>query len=1335
MRSLKRLVIRSTALSACGLAVFASGFPTGEFGLQSANAQLPGLQRTRSDSDRNPGVPEYETSKAQLVFISARWDTILEKVAKETGSTLVADKVPAGRFSHQDFHRYSRKEAVRILNDELEKHNFRLIEKNQFLVLIELASTRQEYRRAELGANYYGTTRPQSGTGSGETHLRQHATPPSQLRPRQRIGEDVTPRGVQDSKVLPAEYDRFGSRSPSSRFTEAVSERASQYGQPQRFTPRTPSPVRPAAFQEYDKSAAEEAAKKAASKNELDALRVTTVRYKPKTRDAQAISKSLYNAFRNRAEIIDKGPGGLPSIRVFSPKDVKGMSKALFTIGVDLTGNELILEGPQGQLRSVSKIIALLDATPKKPNETTQLISTNKDARQVAANLQPAVNQLVAQNDAADEPPAVAGAANPPATSDDLGAGIRSDVSVEALEELGLMIIKGNQADVDAVMAIIAKIEEYSARTAPDIHLRIIEHVDSAALAQLLTTVYEQLSEARGQSTIQRPDISIIPVGSPNAVLILSSPTDLESVNALIDELDQPIKPDTSFKVFRLQHAIASQMETMLEDFYSRQGTGGGAAALAERTGLMARIKIVADVRTNSVVVLAQPNDLKEIALLISKLDTAEAGAVTQVKIIELKHAVAEELADSLSQIIQSTLNPPQQGAGQAGGFGGAFGGQGSQQLQEVRSSILEFLTEDGSKMRSGILSDIRINGDARSNTLVITAPAASMPLLLQLAKKLDRPASAVATIRHFRLKNADATQATDLLNELFGDQTTANTNVGVQLAGAEEASSVIPMRFSVDTRTNSVIAVGTQEALEVVEALMYRLDGGNLTNHRTTLIKLKNIAAATVATVVSTFLQNQLDAVSQAGLSSAAEQIEQQVFFQSEDTTNTLLISATPQYFDQVREMVLTLDKEQPQVVIQAMIAEVTLTDNDEFGIDLGVQDPIFFERSASTGSGNFDFPNAGLPNATSFRPGAVAGQALSSLGVGRTSSAAGFGGLVLTASSEYLNVLLRALQSHRHVEILSRPQIRTLDNQEALLSLESTQQRISGFNVNSVTGALSPIVSDITAETSLQVTPTISPDGNVLLSLIAIKSSFRDGKPIETEDGTSFTSIGTDESRVETTIVVADQQTVVLGGLITRTDSTEIRKVPWIGDVPWLGNAFKFQSASLERKELMIFLTPRIVRTHTDNELLKQIEAERMSYTECNVEALHGPIFAVPPQQRVDPNSGIISIPAPGEMRMQPRMGQPLPMPLPGNAPLPPAPGAAAIDGGIPTSSIPARPIQHVRGQNLPAKQEKSAVLRNYERVFNRSNWFGIRNKKGRASLSSTTPNVNATVGRRGF
>ena len=198
---------------------------------------------------------------------------------------------------------------------------------------------------------------------------------------------------------------------------------------------------------------------------------------------------------------------------------------------------------------------------------------------------------------------------------------------------------------------------------------------------------------------------------------------------------------------------------------------------------------------------LAKPNDLRDIAALIKTLDIYDSASVAAVRVIELRHSAAEDLANTVNQIIQSVLNPPQLGQGQLGqAFLGFGGGNASQALREVRSAVLEYLVVDDENertLRSGILADIRINGDPRSNTIVVTAPRESLDLVEELVKRLDKPSSSVATIKHFVLKNADANSVTNLLNELFGDQTVGqNQQVGVQLAGAESAASVVPLEL-----------------------------------------------------------------------------------------------------------------------------------------------------------------------------------------------------------------------------------------------------------------------------------------------------------------------------------------------------------------------------------------------------------------------------------------------------------------------------------------------------------------------------------------------------------
>lgn len=1197
-----------------------------------AQSQRPhrfiGVSRTAAEETQSSSSSTQETS-IRLNFLSKDWGSVLEKVAEGTGSVLVADRLPTGKFSRQDFHKYSRTEAVRILNEELARKDYRLLEKGKYLVLINLAAARPDYRRpvteveprremplktavSDIGLNGRQTTYQQSSTTIEPRRSRQAvARQYRELRPAKKPAT-LTP--YRDQQVV--------------RRAGAIRQLA--------FQDDTAAP-------ESREGDARPAATDAQQNNDRDneLIRQTFV---PKQQTARHISSSLYKAFQERAEIVDEGPDGLPAMQVFtspSPDAPDKPRRIIFVMGVDVARNELLVEGPRAQVERVVRLLQRMDAAPQSDGESTRVVATDKGASDVAANLKPAVDRMASQNKGGPQPQTAVDRQDGQGNQlPDLIGGIRGEVSIEAMEDLGVLIIKGNQTDVDSVMAIINQIESLSAAAAPDIHLRMLENIDGGALAELLTTVYEQLNEARGQTQQQQGQLAIFAVGRPNAVLIMAPTQDLEAILALIDELDKPVEPQTSFAVFKIKHGIASLIEQKLEEFYSREG-GTGANAANDRPGLSTRIKIVTDSRTNSLIVLAQPNDLKEVEQVIAELDSHDSGAVNQVEVFELRHAVAEELATTISTILQSVLNPPTLGQGQiTQAFLGVGGGTGTQELREVRSAVLEYLVSDGEQMRkvrSGILADIRVTGDARSNTIVVTAPAESMELLAAIIRRLDKPASSVATIKHFTLKNADATSTADLLNELFGDQTTAQgTQVGVQLAGAENASSVIPLRFSTDVRTNSIVAVGTAEALEVVEALIFRLDDSDIRQRQTTIIRMKNAPAVDIAAAVTNFLQQQADLLqSEQDLISAFEFVDQQVILQAEEYTNSLLISATPRYFEQVREMVLKLDAELPQVVIQTMIVEVVLEDDDQFGVELGIQDSLLFGRgmapdpvldmagniiggTVAPGSPGFGFNSNGLPNSsTGGLPGNVAGQALSTFGVGRTSEDLGFGGLVLSAGSESVSILLRALAANRHMEILSRPQIRTLDNRPALIRMVREQQVIDGFNTNQV-GSLNPLLADKEAGITLSVTPTISPDGNILISLTAEKSQFVPGAgaALLFDDAGNVVSrgIARDLTQAETTVVVADEQTIVLGGLITKSEDTITRKVPWLGDLPMVGQAFRFDSHSHRRTELLIFMTPRIIKSEEYNETHKQIEASRIHFTESVAEEIHGPLYGIP-------------------------------------------------------------------------------------------------------------------------
>ena len=1228
---------KSLGLSLVTVALGLTLQPANEACAQSRFSSSRLSRNSSQKSEAKPAASQAEEATIKLNFYSKTWDQVLQEVAQSTDAVLVADKIPRGRYSRQDFRNYSQSEAVRILNGELEKQDFRIIQKGKYLVVLNLPAARPEYSRLQIESPEQAPAGTSLGTARVQDNQRSTQRPASSFAQR----PPNTPANQFQQTPRQRAFER-------SSVTINPSQPTNGRDASQNYQPRTQR-ARPGAIRQLNY---ENSGEGGAFAPEQEPQKTVRQLFEPRARTARSLAATLYGAFRERAKIVEEGPDGLPAMRVYSPEDKANPDKPasiVFTVAADVEANEILVEGPADQVARVVRLLERLDVAPAANGESTRLVPTQTSAGDIAANLRPAVNRMVAQNDGGPMPPTNGGGEDPGDDSlPDLVGGIRGNVDVEAMDELGVLILKGNTSDVDAVMEIIRQIEELSARSAPDIHLRLLENVDSVALAELLTEVYDELNQARGRTQTQSPQIGIIAVGRPNAVLILSPEDDLESIETLIDELDQPVPNHATFVVVKVKNGIASSISDIIEETWQ------------ERFGLENRPRLSADARTNSVVAIGTKADLQEVVALIEQLDTQESGAVSEVQVVELRHSVAEELAGTVNEIMQSILNPPQLGQGQLGQAFLGFGGNSSQALREVRSAVLEYLVGEGEearKIRSGILADIRLTADSRSNTIVVASPRESMELVLALIARLDRPASSVASIKHFSLKNADAESTRLLLDELFGAETTGTNDVGIQLAGAEKASSVIPLKFSVDARTNSIVAVGTAEALQVVEALIFRLDDSDIRQRQTTIIRLKNAPAADIATAIDSFLGSQIELLAnQDDLISAFELVEREVIVQAETYTNSLLISATSRYFDQIRDMVLTLDKELPQVVIQAMLVEVVLEDADEFGIELGLQDSLLFSRGlggGGMGAPGFNFNSNGLPNTNAASQGNLAGQALSSFGVTRSSLAQGFGGLVLSAGSESVSILLRALARNREIEILSRPQIRTLDNRPALIRMVRELQIINGFNTNTNTGALNPILGEDEAGLILSVTPTISPDGDILMSLTAEKSAFiaGAGAALSFNDDGSVATRGTakDLTQAETTVVVADEQTIVLGGLITKTVDKETRKVPWLGDLPVVGHGFRFDSESTRRTELLIFLTPRIVKGHSGNELIKQVESQRLHYCEADAEEIHGPIYGIPASARP-------SAFEPSTFRMAPTVPMnessqlPLPLPAPG-------------------------------------------------------------------------------------
>lgn len=1172
------------------------------------------------DAELPPTSPESKPKRTiHLNYIRAPWERVLKDLATSTDSMLVVHDAPRGYFSRTDFRKYTPDEAIRILNDSLREQQCRILKKGKFLTVITSQTTRPKYARREFGRE------------TGNTHERLEAM----------VDRATTPQ--RNVRTISHEIARTGNSLGEKEFkTVSRTQRAIS-------TSNAPRPI--------------------------DLSRKFS--YSVVNQTATSIAKQMHNHWLGRSKLINAGPEGLPAFEVYS-QPTKGQgeqSSVLLTAGIDTEGNRLVVEANEKTGREFLKLANMLDRL--EGGRSVKLLEANPTRLEVATRVKGMLPVLrrsrfrVAQNDAAAgsaeaydpqvQKNQLAPATNDNATNDETATEpkvkpsiddpkslpslletLKGDVTVEGLNDLNLLILRGNEGDVEAVMRVIRAIEAMAEGSTPEIHLLKLRAVSSEGLAVLLNDVYEKLSTLRATNTQPVRLVNIIPVVTPNAILILAPETTMPSVLELAEELDQPVDPAAEVEVFFLKSAVASDAAELLDNFYE------------EREGLGQRVKVTPDLRTNSLVVQARPRDLTEVAHLIEKIDRDHSRAVGRLKVIPLKHAIAEDLAEFLTNIIAGLSTPAgQQGAGFAGN-------QGNQQgLDTPKSMVLEFMSKRETTeklLRSGILSDARISAETRSNSLAVSAPPASIKFLEELIAVLDQPTPTVADIKIFTLQNADAAAAVELLEALFADE--QEEQIGVQLAGAEDASSgLVPLRFSVDGRTNSVIAKGGPDALRIVEAILLRLDESDERERKISVIKLRNTPASDIANSINQFLEAQRAlAEIDPTRTSASELLNQEVIVTPEPISNNLVISATPKYFDRIVNIANELDRQPAQVIIQALLVEVELNDTDEFGIELGYQDSVLFDRGIVENlvtvtetltqgqiqttserivsqeiTPGFNFNNQPL-GTNGVSPSTIGSQSLSNFGLGRVNGDLGFGGLVLSAGSERVNVLIRALASRRDVRILSRPQILALDNQTAQIQVGQVVPVVDGVTLTAQ-GVANPNVRQDEAGIILTVTPRISPEGMIVMETVAEKSAFNgEGVPIfvDAVNGNVVESPIKDITTAVTTVAVPDGQTIVVGGMITKTDDTLERKVPLLGDIPLIGQAFRYDSFSTQRTELLIFLTPRIIHNESDSELIKQIETERMQFFVEEAEEVHGPLFGVPAEQMMYQSPGHI---LPGE------------------------------------------------------------------------------------------------------
>lgn len=498
------------------------------------------------------------------------------------------------------------------------------------------------------------------------------------------------------------------------------------------------------------------------------------------------------------------------------------------------------------------------------------------------------------------------------------------------------------------------------------------------------------------------------------------------------------------------------------------------------------------------------------------------------------------------------------------------------------------------------------------TNTLIITDTSTNISRLLKIVDELDVDIYR-ETIEVITLKNANATTVANILTSLYQSTGGALKRVRTvppgQPAGQPQTvvSKIIP-----DERTNSLIIVTNRTELSDIRELIDKLDmplpgAGQIHVHYLKNAKAEDIAQ-TLSSLTSGLAQTRTSQPSipapqqQAGGRPAipVAQFEGGIKIAADPNINALVIISSYQDYMTLKEIIDKLDIPRRQVFVEAAIIEVSLTKLKELGISLHGGELM------KGGSVGIEGMELGPLSTFVLDPTAIA--TLSGL----------FGGVfgepieVTTPTGATVQVpsfgaFIRALQTNTDINVLSTPHLLTTDNEEAQITVGQNIPLPTG-QVTGVGGTVQTTVSRSDVGITLKVTPQINESDSITLKIHTEISDVAQGPP-----GIDVNVLGVTTSKrsADTTVVVKDRQTVVIGGLV-RDDVKETQsKVPILGDIPLLGMLFRSTTKRTEKIDLIIFLTPHIVKTGADLEDVtskKQKEWEKFEEENLGYESKAG-------------------------------------------------------------------------------------------------------------------------------
>ena len=447
----------------------------------------------------------------------------------------------------------------------------------------------------------------------------------------------------------------------------------------------------------------------------------------------------------------------------------------------------------------------------------------------------------------------------------------------------------------------------------------------------------------------------------------------------------------------------------------------------------------------------------------------------------------------------------------------------------------------------------------AGSNTLILTGTAANITRTLSMIERMDKAQRGV-DIRVIYLKFADAVKLSQIIGQTLASLNAENARTGQPAANVS---------VQVDEGLNALVVQAPETEFPIIEALIDQLDIARPEGGDTHVVYLKFAQATELVTLLSGLQQP-----AQTDESGAVQRSE--VNIQADEQSNALVIRADPKDFDEIKLVIEKLDIRRSQVFVETIIAEVTVNKEAEIGVD-------WIGNRRTSDGGDISVTTGFAETTGGFQVGYI------------DRFFTNLSGTVVPN----LNVVLSALRGDSNTNIISTPNLLTLDNEAAEIVVGQEVPFVTGnftstastTNTNqdadgNTTGVVNPFqtIERKDVGLTLRVTPQINEGDTIRLEIEQEVSSVSP----TTVQGAS--DLITDTRSINATVQVDDEQIIVLGGLI-RDDAVDTHQwVPFLGKIPVLGLLFRKKRKTAVKTNLMVFLRPKIIRSPEDLALLTQ-------------------------------------------------------------------------------------------------------------------------------------------------